>query len=43
MYLLTFCVRVMLPFNATRAPIANTPNSAQLGTSPTTPSTVAFG
>jgi len=35
MYLLTFHVRVMLPQqrNATRAPTANPPNSAQLGDS----------
>jgi len=31
MYSLTFCVRVMLHSNATRAPIANPHNSAQLG------------
>jgi len=31
MYSLTFCVRVMSP---TRVPIANPPNSAQLGGSP---------
>jgi len=37
MYSLTFRVRVMLPCNAIRAPIANPSNSAQLGASPTTP------
>jgi len=31
MYSLTFRVHVMLPSNATRAPVANPPNSAQLG------------
>jgi len=31
MYSLTFCVRVMFHSNATRTPIANPPNSAQLG------------
>ena len=31
MYSLTFHVRVMLHSNATHAPIANPPNSAQLG------------
>jgi len=34
MYWLTFRVRVMLHSNATRAPIANPPNSAQLGDIP---------
>jgi len=37
MYSLTFHVHVMLPCsNATHAPIANQPNNAQLGASPTT-------
>ena len=37
MYSLTFRVRVMLPQQRNRAPIANPPNSAQLGGIPTTP------